>query len=94
MDALKVLALLAVILSTGYIGFFFGKLSERVRRLERAARSRLPYRQSEGLEDLIAVALDLDSSLTRAEKLLQIARAIRGGSYDPETPAGPRPRKG
>lgn len=87
---MEILVIIAAIPAAFYIGYFVRGQMERNKRLEQAARSRMPYRQSEGLEDLIAVALDLDSSLTRAEKLLQIARAIRAGSYDPETPAGKR----
>jgi len=67
----------------------------KVAQLEHCQKTRLPYKVSEGLEDVIAVALDsqliLSAALQRKQTELNILQALRGGQYDPETPAGMRP---
>lgn len=68
---------------------------KKIAQLEQCQKTRLPYKVSEGLEDVIAVALDseliLNAALQRKQKELNILQALRGGQYDPETPAGMRP---
>jgi len=86
---MEILVLIAIPAAM-YIGWYFRGLTERIKRLERAARSRLPYRASEGIEDELAVLIDAEFAHARIEKALAIARAIRAGTYDPETPAGKR----
>ena len=72
-------------------------LERRVTELEGCQKKRLPYATAAGVEDGIAVCLDVvrqfqDGKL-RAEQMLAILQQVRGGpeNYDPERPAGPRP---
>lgn len=78
-------------------------LEKRVKGLEDCKHKRLPYNTAAGLEDALAVTLDLlrhsaeidleQSALQkRAETLSSILKQVRGGpdAYDPEKPAGPR----
>ena len=78
-------------------------LEKRISALEDCKQKRLPYNTAAGVEDGLAVGLDLlrnsaEAELElgalrqRAEKLMEILRAVRGGpeNYDPEKPAGKR----
>ncbi len=72
-------------------------LERRVTELEDCQKKRLPYATAAGVEDAIAVSLDVvrqfQEGKLRAEQMLEILRLVRGGpeGYDPERPAGKRP---
>lgn len=99
---LSILALVCITIGAAKLTWILldtrGRLKElenKVERMQAAEKTRLPYKVSEGLEDVIAVALDsqliLSAALQRKQTELNILQALRGGQYDPETPAGMRP---
>ena len=61
-----------------------------------ASPKRHTHRTSAGLEDAIAILMDISRDigalLLRADRALEVVRKVREGphSYDPETPAGLR----
>lgn len=81
-----------------------GSLDQRLTTLEQCAAIRLPHRTAAGVEDALAVNLDLVRQANemelelaairaRAAQQAEILRLVREGpaAYDPERPAGRRP---
>ena len=79
-------------------------LANRIKALEDCQKKRLAYNTAAGIEDAIAVALDLvraqkqiklDASMMelRTGQIEEILKILIEGpdAYDPERPAGPRP---
>lgn len=62
-------------------------------------QKRHTHRTAAGIEDAIAVVLDLQTDLAclagRVSTALEILRSVRAGpyAYDPERPAGERPKR-
>lgn len=71
-------------------------LCEKRKRSKRAAQIRHAHRTAAGLEDALAVLLDVqievDILTNRVNRALTILREVRAGphSYNPEQPAGLR----
>lgn len=81
-----------------------GKMERELNRLRSLQTKRMRYDTASGIEDAIAVILgatqdigeieiEVDAMMTRLTKAQRILQMVRGGEYDPETPAGPKPRR-
>jgi len=88
----------------GRVFYTLGSLDRRVAKLEKCAAIRLPHRTAAGVEDALAVNLDLvrqanemelelGAMRARAAQQAEILKLVRQGpdAYDPERPAGRRP---
>lgn len=98
MDELTIIVGLVGIASGGalfYAGRKVEQLNQRIKRLEEAQTTRLPYKAIDNLEDLQAVLLDLDRYIKATDARAQAASAIydiiRNGKFDADRPAGRRP---
>ncbi len=97
--ALILIIILILVLAAIFIGYQWGKVSQRLTALEAQLPKRHTYSTIAGLEDAMAVIIDiqmnLDADRERIESAHQILQTLRSGprSYYPDRPAGKRPDK-
>lgn len=81
-----------------WLTMYLREIKREITSLKESQRTRLPYKVADGLEDAIAVALDLQAEIellqTRNVQLAGILRTLRGNpsEYDSDKPNGKRTR--
>lgn len=91
MTLLLILMLIALVVGM-IVGGAYISLSQKITRLEQAQKHRLPYKVNDGLEDALAVLLELQSEqdylsarMQQAHKILSVLRGDPDG-YDSDAP--------